>query len=455
MQIFVFRFANKMGFSAFFIVYMRFFSYLCSDFEKTMYIHLDCNNFFVSCELVSRPELKGTPVVVANDNGNNGGIILALNPEAKAVGLKRGNPLFQVTQIIEQKHVTVIDVHHHLYHEVSHHIMDKVRQTEMVLDFVQYSVDEFFGFMPEDDPTLLREYLHTLKDLILRETGIPVSCGAGLSYTLAKTATWFAKRYPAYKGICIMPADKRETALAKVPIKEVWGIGRRSIKPIEQQGVVTALDYTHLPEAWVNRQFGVVGVRTWKELNGIPSITLASHERQKSIMYSRTFAHMTNSKTVLLRELSNYASAAARKLREQGSLCRTITVFVATNRHRTDLPQYNTDETIKLSTATDDSTQIIQAVTRLMDKLFRINYQYKQAGVILGQLQHNQGVQLDLFATDQVNEQAKQKRLMQAIDGINKRFGSNQIHFAIQGTEADQSEQPAGFMRPHRIDEEE
>ena len=119
-----------------------------------MYIHLDCNNFFVSCELVSRPELKGTPVVVANNNDNNGGIILALNQEAKAVGLKRGNPIFQVTKIIELNHVTVIDVHHQLYHDISHHIMDEVRKTEMVLNFIQYSVDEFFG---ENEGLLMAE----------------------------------------------------------------------------------------------------------------------------------------------------------------------------------------------------------------------------------------------------------------------------------------------------------
>ena len=416
-----------------------------------MYIHLDCNNFFVSCELVSRPELRGTPVVVANNNGNNGGIILALNAEAKAVGLKRGNPLFQVSHLIEQQHVTVIDVHHHLYHEVSAHIMEEVKATEMVLDFVQYSVDEFFGTMPDDDPDRLRGYLQQLKDLILRETSIPVSCGAGLTYTLAKTATWFAKHYPAYKGICIMPADKREQALAKVPIRDVWGIGRRSIKTITMQGVKTALDYTRQSETWVQRHFGVTGLRTWKELNGTPAITIASHDRQKSIMYSRTFAHMTSSKEVLKRELSNYAGSATRKLREQSSLCRTVTVFLATNRHRLDLPQYNCDETLKLMTATDDSTQIIHAVEQLLDKLFRENYQYKQAGVILGQLQSSDGVQLDLFAPDQAAEKARKKRLMQAIDDINQRFGRNQIHFAVQGTEADIDDQPAGFMRPHEV----
>lgn len=422
-----------------------------------MYIHLDCNNFFVSCELVSRPELKGTPVVVANDNGNNGGIILALNPEAKAVGLKRGNPLFQVAQLIEKQKVTVIDVHHHLYHDVSRHIMDEVRRTEMVLDFVQYSVDEFFGEMPDDDPTRLRGYLQTLKDLIMDKTGIPVSCGAGLSYTLAKTATWFAKHYPAYEGICIMPAEAREKALAMVPVKDVWGIGRRSIKKIEQAGVQTALDYTRKPEAWVHRLSGVTGLRTWKELNGTPAITLASHDRQKSIMYSRTFAHMTSSKTVLLRELSNYAASATRKLREQGSLCRTVSLFLATNRHRTDLPQYNADKTLRLHTPTDDSTQIIAAVSKLLDDLFREHYQYKQAGVILGQLQRSDGIQLDLFTPNQAKDTARKKRLMKAIDDINRRFGSNQVRFAVQDSGVEEhrdfDDQPAGFMRPHRIDE--
>ena len=417
-----------------------------------MYIHLDCNNFFVSCELVSRPELKGTPVVVANNNDNNGGIILALNQEAKAVGLKRGNPIFQVTSIIERHRVTVIDVHHELYHQTSHHIMDEVRKTEMVQGFVQYSVDEFFGEMPDDDPVRLRGYLKQLKDLILQETDIPVSCGAGESYTLAKTATWFAKHYPGYRGICVIPAVKREQALSVLPIREVWGIGRRRIKTVEQAGIKTALDFVKQQERWVSRIFGVTGVRTWKELNGIPAITIAGHDRQKSIMYSRTFARMITSKAALIRELSNFATAATRRLREKQLLCRTVTLFLATNRHRPDLPQSYNDDTIRLSSPTDDSLQVTETVMQLLDRLYLENYHYKQAGIILGQLQSSDGIQLDIFAPDQVEEVSKQKRLMQAIDGINRRFGKNQIHFAIQGEEADQGDHPAGFMRPHSVD---
>ena len=132
-----------------------------------------------------------------------------------------------------------------------------------------------------------------------------------------------------------------------------------------------------------------------------------------------------------------------------------MTLFLATNRHREDLPQYNCDDTLRLTTATDDSRQVISAVSHLLDRLFKEGYHYKQAGVILSQLQRSDGIQLDIFSPDQVQETVRQKRLMQTIDSINRRFGKNQIHFAVQGSEADASEQPAGFMRPHKIEDAE
>lgn len=418
-----------------------------------MFVHIDCNNFFVSCELVSRPELQGTPVVVANENENHGGIILALNQEAKAVGLKRGNPLFQVTKIIERNHVTVIDVHHNLYHEISGHIMDVVRQSEMVLDFVQYSVDEFFGVMPDDDPTRLRNYLQQLKELIWQETSIPVSCGAGLTYTLAKTATYFAKHYKGYHGICVMPADKRQQALLQVPAKDIWGIGRRSIKVLQQRNVETAWAFTQLSEQVVKALFGIRGVRTWSELKGIPALVLTGKSaRQQSIMYSRTFAQMIGSKEALLTQLNNFTSAACRRLRAQKSLCTSVSLFVATNRHREDLPQYHNDQTIRLHTATDDTIEISSAVKVLLDRLFRSGYLYKQAGVILSGLQESDGIQLDMFADNYVEESNRRKKLMQVFDRINAKHGSNKLHFSGQGEASD--EQMAGFMRPHKIEDD-
>ncbi|MBR1877429.1 MAG: DUF4113 domain-containing protein [Paludibacteraceae bacterium] len=417
-----------------------------------MFVHIDCNNFFVSCELVSRPDLQGKPVVVANDNDNHGGIILALNQEAKALGLKRGNPLFQVMDIIHSRQVTVIDVHHNLYHEISKHIMDVVRGSELVLDFVQYSVDEFFGTMPDDDPVRLRSFLKQVKDLIWMETHIPVSCGAGMTYSLAKIATHFAKRYPGYRGICIMPASKRRKALESLPVKDVWGLGRRSVKPLQKLQIQTAWDFTLLQEQAVRKLFGVRGLRTWNELNGIPALELTGKSaRQQSIMYSRTFAAMIGTRKELSAQLSNFSAAACRRLRTQKSLCSSVTVFLATNRHRDDLPQYTNEQTIRLRTATDDTIQITSAVELLIDRLFRPNYLYKQAGVILSNLQESDGVQLDLFTTDYAEESERRKKLMQAFDRINTKYGNNRLHFSGQGDAV--SEQMAGFMRPHKIDQ--
>mgnify|MGYP002622079867 CR=1 FL=1 len=417
-----------------------------------MFVHIDCNNFFVSCELVSRPDLQGKPVVVANDNDNHGGIILALNQEAKSVGLKRGNPLFQVMDIIRNKQVTVIDVHHNLYHEISNRIMTMVRESQMVLDFVQYSVDEFFGTMPEDDPIRLRTYLQQIKDLIWRETHIPVSCGAGLTYTLAKIATHYAKRYPGYRGICIMSAAKRQTALERLPVKEVWGLGRHSMAPLQKLHVLTAWDFTLLREEIVRKFFGVRGVRTWNELNGISALELTGKSaRQQSIMYSRTFATMIATQKELKTQLCNFSTAACRRLRAQKSLCSTVTVFLATNRHREDLPQYTNEQTMRLRTATDDTVQITSAVEHLLGCLFRPNYMYKQAGVILSNLQESDGIQLDLFTTDYVEENERRKKLMQVFDHINTKHGSNKLHFSSQGDSA--TEQLAGFMRPHKIEQ--
>ena len=164
---------------------------------------------------------------------------------------------------------------------------------------------------------------------------------------------------------------------------------------------------------------------------------------------------MIQSKTALIRELSNFAASATRRLREKKSLCRTVTLFLATNRHRLDLPQYSNSDTIRLTSPTDDSHLVIETSSRLLDCIYREGYQYKQAGIILGQLQSSDGVQLDIFAPDQAEEMNRKKRLMETIDGINRRFGKNQIHFAIQGEEADLGDHPAGFMRPHRIEDEE
>ncbi len=393
-----------------------------------MYVHIDCNAFFASCEIADNPSLEGQPVVVANDNEAGGGIILALNDEAKALGLQRGRPLFQVRRLLQEKGVHLCPADHKKYRRISRHIMTAVQEQGIVTDFVQYSVDEFFGQMPLDDPAELRHYLDKVRQMIGRETHIPVSCGCGPTYTLAKQATYFAKHYGGYRGICVLPAAKIEQALALLPIRAVWGLGRKSCAKLDKMGVATALQYARLPEETVQRHFALGGWRLWRELQGQPAITIERGGRQKSISQSRTFAYMTDKKEELLRELRLYTQACCSTLRRQHSVAGTVSLFIATNPYHPDQPQYSNSATHKFRSPTQDTTEVLRAVDSLLNKIYRPGYLYKRAGVTLGAVAGEEGSQLDLFDNDKRERRAK---LMQLTDSINNKFGDGAIGFSI------------------------
>ncbi|MCR5822164.1 MAG: Y-family DNA polymerase [Bacteroidales bacterium] len=390
------------------------------------YLHIDCNSYFASCEVATRPELVGRPVVVANENEHGGGVILALNAEAKNVGLKRGIPLFKVRDTLKTNDVAICKVDHKKYRRISNKIMDEVVAQGIVLDFVQYSIDEFFGTLPVDNPDIIRRCVHEIKQLISDSTGIPTGCGCSQTYTLAKCATWFAKHYDGYDGVCVLPPDKRERALSLLAISDVWGIGRQTRRKLEQMGVATALDFTHLPQNRVEQTFNTATLHTYLELCGTPTIQLESHSRRKSIMQSHTFAVMIENRDELSSEVARFAARCAESLRKQGSVCRSVTVFVNTNRYRDDLAQYHNDATAKLNPPTADSPTLIRTAERLIAQLYRPGYQYKRAGVVLTGISDDAGQQLDLFTSE--NEE-RRRRLMDVTDKLNRRFGDETVTF--------------------------
>ena len=389
-----------------------------------MFLHIDCNSYFASCEVATRPGLEGKPVVVANDNEAGGGVILALTPEAKALGLKRGIPLFKVRSLLRLNNVEICPVDHKKYRRISRQIMDVVRQQDIVLDFVQYSVDEFFGSLPIEEPDEVRRYVRQVMEMITSTTHIPVSCGCSQSYTLAKVATHYAKHYKGYHGICVLTPEKRRKALSMLDISDVWGIGRKNQKKLIEQGIRTAQDFADCDERLVQNLFSVTGVRTWQELRGIPCIDLSRPERQRSIMQSRTFAYMTDNIEDLRQSVRNFASSCALKLREQHSVCRTVQVFLSTNRHRDDLAQYRNSAAVRLPSPTSDTPTLTKAALAALDEVYRKGYLYKQAGVILHDISDEEGMQLDLFSAP---EDERRRRLMQVADTLNKKFGDDTI----------------------------
>lgn len=391
-----------------------------------MVVHIDCNAFFASCEIAQNPELENRPVVVANDNEVGGGIILALNDKAKLLGLKRGNPLFQVRSMLEHQKVEICRVNHRMYRQISHQIMENVKNQEVVLDFVQYSIDEFFGSIPVEEPEECARYVLMVKDMIKETTGIPVSCGCASTYTLAKVATYFAKRFPAYGGVCVIPEEKRLKALSLISINDIWGVGRASIPKMEQLKVRSALDFVMVKEDVVRRQFNTSGVNTWLELQGVKAVTITSHDKQKSIMQSHTFGKMLESEEELEPYITKFVSECAVKLRAQKTLCTTVAVFLSTNRHRNDLPQYRNSVSMKLDHPLADTPTLIKMAHRLLHESFRRGYFYKQAGVVLGGIIDENGSQMDLFESAQ---DAKMKKLMEVADEINKKYGDSTINF--------------------------
>ena len=410
-----------------------------------MILHIDCNTFYSSCEVSLRPDLKGKPVVVANCNEAGGGIILALTKEAKALGLKRGNPVFQVKEILESNNVAIFPANLPKYVDISRRLMQVVKEQEIVLNFIKYSVDEFFGELPLEDPSELAAYARKVKDHIEHCTGIPVSCGISLSYTLAKVATWFSKHYPGYKGVCVLTKENIETALGILPIADVWGIGRRTAPRMQSYGINTALDFYNKPDYWIQKQFKVNGHRTWKELHGTPCIDIETPAQQKSIMHSRTFTYMTQELSVLESYIAEYAVAAARKLRDQHSVCLSVTTFIATNPHREDLEQYGNSATVKLSVACADTLMISKAALDALRLVFRPYMHYKRAGLMLSDITSDDAIQLDLFAKPPLSLD-KSRALMEATDKINNRYGMNTVRLGVQDFDSGVHKLPLNFQ---------
>ena len=396
-----------------------------------MIIHIDCNTFYASCEVSLRPDLKGKPVVVANCNEAGGGIILALTKEAKALGLKRGDPVFKVTKLLNDNNVAVFPANLPKYVDISRRLMQVVRDMELVLNFQQYSVDEFFGELPIEDPKQLHDAALQIKHHIEHCTGIPVSCGLSLTYTLAKVATRYAKNFAGYQGACVLPKDKIEVALSKVEIADVWGIGRRTAPKLQTHGISTALDFYNASETFVRRLLNINGVRSWKELHGIPSIDISSPERQQSICHSRTFTYMTNDIQVLRTYISDYAVAVARKLRAQHSVCLAVSAFLSTNPFREDLDQYSNFATTKFNVATADTRDICKAAVAALEAIYRPGLQYKKAGVFLSEITSDESVQLSLF--EDSSQKVKSEKLMAALDSLTDKYGMDSVKLASQG----------------------
>ncbi|MDY5688351.1 MAG: Y-family DNA polymerase [Bacteroidaceae bacterium] len=392
-----------------------------------MFALVDCNSFFCSVEKVFHPGLDGRPVCVLSSND---GCIVALTPEAKAVGLHRGDPIFKMKDIVEKHHVILFSTNMPLYAAMSRRVTSILRLS--VHHVENYSIDESFcdlrSFGEHFDLTkLMREVGQRIK----LWTDIPVSIGIAPSKTLAKMGSKFAKQYQGYRGVCMIDTEeKRRKALEIFALSDVWGIGRRTLEVLNYYGVHTPLQFADKKESWVRAHFHQPGVQTWMELNGIPCIDTSEVIRNQNICTSRSFGDMVSDLPSLKASVASFASSCANKLRGQQSLCQSVTVFVSSNSFRTDLPQYGNAATVLLATPTADTLEINKAAMQCLESVYLPGIMYKKSGVLLGKISPAYPAQMELFNSPV--RRMRRENLMHALDDINQRYGAKTLHLAVE-----------------------
>ena len=393
-----------------------------------MYGIVDCDNCYVSCERVFRPDLNGKPVVVLS---NNDGCVVARSNEAKKMGIKAGTPYYQLVQQFPNQKIAVFSSNYELYGELTGRVVEIIRQEAPA--YFRYSIDESFVYWQGFDGVNLKEWGENLHKRVRKSVGMPVSVGLAPTKTLAKVASHFAKKYPGYRHCCLIDTDeKRKKALKLCPIDDVWGIGRRYAAKFKAIGVKTAYDFAQMPDGLVRATFNnIVIFRTWQELNGTDAIPNEEMAKKKSICTSRSFNGMITNFDALRTHVTNYAARCAEKLRAQGTVASIIGVFLHTNLFREDLPQYWNFQEKRLTVPTNSTIDICKAATEVLQSIYIQGYHYKKAGVIVMGIRPNAPMQLDLFDFNAEQFQ-KTKRLDAVIDRINKVNGSETIVLGSQ-----------------------
>jgi len=386
---------------------------------------VDCNNFYVSCERIFNPKLIGRPIVVLS---NNDGCIITRSAEAKALGLKMGEPYFKVKKIIQRNNVKVFSSNYALYGDISQRVMETL--SSFSPDIEIYSIDEAFlgfnGFKNYELPT----YCKYMGEKIKKWIGIPVSVGLSGTKTLAKIANHLAKKNPDYAGVCILKSKSDvDKALRRTEINDVWGIGRRSSIFLKKYNIKTAKDFMFLDRGWIRKNMGLVGEKIYLELQGISCLDLEClPSNKKSCCVSRSFSQLIEKLNYLEEVISNYGSRVAEKIREEGLVAQSMSVFVLTNHFNKREKQYSNSIKLQLPFPTNDSIKIVQRALEGIRQIYRSGYRYKKVGIILYELSKASEIRglLDVNRT-------QSETMMKTIDQINFKYGESTIKLASEG----------------------
>ena len=379
---------------------------------------IDCNNFYVSCERLFNPKLEGRPVVVLS---NNDGCVIARSNEAKALGIGMGQPAFELKELFYKEHIEVFSSNYALYGDMSQRVVDVLEEFGYPIDV--YSIDESFIHFPDLSEGELFKIGLEMRNRVLQWVGIPTAVGISTTKTLAKVGNKLAKKG---EGVRVLHSDETIThSLKRFPIEDVWGIGRRWSKRLQDQGVETAWDLSQMPQRRLRIELNVQALRTALELKGVPSTKeMGGDELPKSIVSSLSFSRALTSKVELMEAVANFTTTAAAKLRSRGGLAQVIGVFVREK-------ELWSSTTLTLPTPSAYPPTLIHYALKGLKKIYHPGGRYKKGGIYLASITDESSVQLDLLTPN--DHSHKKQAFIKVMDTINHTYGRRTVHFAAEG----------------------
>ncbi len=387
---------------------------------------IDCNSFYVSCERLFNPKIRKKPVVVLS---NNDGCIISRSTEAKALGIKMGEPYFKAKDIIIKNKVEVFSSNYSLYGDLSRRVMRTLKRFNSAIEV--YSIDEAFLDLSNFSDDEVEKVGREIRETVLNWTGIPTSIGIAKTKTLSKVANHIAKKKKS--GVTsLIGIENIDPILEKVEINDVWGVGRQLTKFYHKNGIYNAKQLKNKSNTWIKKNSNVLGSRTAMELRGVPCIDLETTQtKRKSCVVSRSFGQRIEKYQELKEAVANYCLNASEKIRSESLIAKSITVFVRTSPFQSRFGYYSNSKTIDFAISTNNSIEIVKTALVALDSIFKNGYRYQKAGVMLTGLSNEDGSK-NLFSSE---KDEKIKGLMRSIDNTNYRYGRSTLSLASAGVQ--------------------
>ena len=396
-----------------------------SSIQYTKKIALvDCNSFYVSCERLFNPKIRKKPVVVLS---NNDGCIISRSNEAKALGIKMGEPYFKAKDIIIKNNVHVFSSNYSLYGDLSRRVMRTLKRFNSDIEI--YSIDEAFIDLSNFSDDEVENVGQEIRETVLKWTGIPTSIGIAKTKTLSKVANHIAKKKQS--GITSLIGVKNiDPILEKVEINDVWGVGKQLTKFYHKNGIYNAKQLKNKSNTWIKKNSNVLGSRTAMELKGISCIDLEkTTSKRKSCIVSRSFGKRVEKFQELKESIASYCLNASEKIRSESLVAKSITIFIRTSPFQNKFGYYSNSKTVDFPFETNNSIEIVKTALAALEVIFKNGYRYQKAGVVLSNLSDSTNNK-NLFSSE---KDEKIKNLMKSIDNTNYKYGRSTLSLASAG----------------------